>query len=245
MRHEEITYTIDSKIFKGYLVLPNVTYQHPWPAVLVAPAFWGRDDFACEKARALAALGYIAFVADMYGDAKVTTNPLEAGAWMTPLFKDRAELQKRIRAAFDQLISRHEVDKSKMGAIGFCFGGLGVLELLRSGAPVKGCVSFHGALADQMGGNKAKTVPIAKDIKGAFLALHGYKDPLVSNADLDKLEKELSAANIDWEINIYGLAAHAFTNPIANDPKTGMAYEPKTNARSWAAMKNFFEEMLS
>jgi dienelactone hydrolase len=241
----EIIYRIDSEVFKGYLALPDIAKQNPAPAVLIAHAWMGRDDFACEKARALAELGYIAFAADMYGQGKVVDNPEQAGALMMPLFENRSLLQKRIRAAFDVLSNRPEVDKTKIGAIGFCFGGMTVVELLRSGAPVKGVVSFHGVLADELHDHKAKTVPIAKDIQGALLVLHGYKDPLVSNDDLQKLEKEMSNANVDWQVHIYGTAKHAFTNPQAKDPKSGLYFDSKANDRSWHSMKYFLKEKLS
>lgn len=244
MTDKDIIYSIDSKEFKGYLALPKDSGRKPGPAILLAHAWMGRDRFVCEKARALADLGYVAFAADMYGEGKVVDNGDAAGALMRPLFEDRALLQKRIRVAFDQLASQPEVDKSKIGAIGFCFGGLTVVELLRSGAPVKGVVSFHGGIADEMNGHKAKTVPIAKDIKGALLLLHGYKDPLVSSNDLLKLEKELSDAKVDWEVDIYGLAAHGFTNPVAKDTNSGLYFEAKADARSWHKMKYFFDEIF-
>ena len=143
-------------------------------------------------------------------------------------------------AAYETLINQAGVDQSRIGAIGFCFGGLSVIELLRSGTPVKSVVSFHGVL----GNTGAKTVPIAKNIKGSILMLHGYEDPLVPINDVLNIQKEFNDAGVDWQMDIYGHTSHAFTNPQAHDTKKGLIYNEKINKRAWLAMKNFFEETL-
>ena len=149
-------------------------------------------------------------------------------------------MQKRIIASYETLIKQPGVDKSRIGAIGFCFGGLTVIELLRSGTPVKSVVSFHGVL----GNAGAKTVPIATNIKGSILILHGYDDPLESTSDVLNTQKEFNEAGIDWQMDIYGHTSHAFTNPQSHDIVKGLIYNEKANKRSWIAMKNFFEETL-
>ncbi len=244
MQHETTTYKIDDQSFKGYWVFPkgeNPQLQKR-PAILIAHAWMGQDHFVKQKAEEIAQLGYIGFAADMYGDGKVATNEKEAGNLMAPLFKDRSLLQKRIKAAFDHMREHPGVDQNKMGAIGFCFGGLTVIELLRSGADIKGVVSFHGVLGDKLGDLQAKTVPIASSIKGSLLILHGFDDPLDSSEEIAKKQKEFNSAGIDWQMNIYGHTAHAFTNPEAHDKSKGLNYNPQSAMRAWWSMIHFFSE---
>lgn len=243
MRNETIPYRINGQEFIGHLAVSDVI-EGKRPAIIIAHAWRGLDEFAQEKAKILAEMGYVAFAADLYGNGKVAKDDQESLALMMPLFLDRSMLQKRIAAAFD-VVSRHPlVETSKIGAIGFCFGGLTVIELLRSGAPVKGVVSFHGVLGNQIGDKKAKTVPIGSNIKGSLLILHGHDDPLASDADIKAIQKEMTDANVDWQMNIYGHTMHAFTNPIAQDPKGGKMYNPLSARRAWHAMDHFFEEIF-
>jgi dienelactone hydrolase len=245
MHQEEITYKIGSDSFKGFLALPDPDQARDGEAVLIAHAWMGLDDFAKEKARALAALGYVAFAADLYGNGKEVTTPEEAGALMMPLFKDRALLRQRVQAGFNTLAAQNGVKIDKIGAIGFCFGGMTVIELLRSGTPVKGVVSFHGILGNSVHGVEAKLEPLAKNIKGSLLILNGHEDPLNSQQDIQNIEREMTEAGIDWQINIYGQTSHAFTNPLVDNPKVGLVFNPKSNTRSWYAMRYFFAEILT
>jgi dienelactone hydrolase len=238
MKHEKVTYQIEGQSYSGYWVFP--TGEDPnlqqRPAIIVAHAWMGQDQFARQKAEALAELGYIAFAADLYGEGKATSKPEEAQHFMLPL------LQKRIRAVFDVVRQHPGVDPSNIGAIGFCFGGLTVIELLRSGADVKGVVSFHGVLGNKMGSVQAKTVPIAPSVKGSLLILHGYEDPLVSLEDIIHMQKELSEAKVDWQMNTYSNTSHAFTNPEAHDQEHGLIFQPLSSERAWWAMIHFFSE---
>lgn len=244
MKHQTVSYQIDGQPYSGYWALPSGEDPKVQrrPAIIIAHAWMGQDQFARQKADALAELGYIGFAADLYGEGKRPSNPEEAEKLMLPLFQDRALLQKRIRAAFDVVQKHPGVDPSNIGAIGFCFGGLTVIELLRSGAPVKGVVSFHGVLGNKMKSVQAKTVPIAKSIKGSLLILHGYEDPLVSLEDIVNMQKELSEAKVDWQMNIYSHTSHAFTNPAAHDKEHGLAFQPLSSERAWWSMIHFFSE---
>lgn len=244
MRKELFTYQAAGVESKGYLAYEK-TEGKKLPAIVIAPAWMGQDDFAREKAEALAKLGYVGFAADIYGEGKTADTPEKATALMTPLFLDRALLQRKIQAAVQAAASLPFVDSTRIGAIGYCFGGLTVIELLRSGTDVRGVVSFHGTLATKMGDKAAKTVPIAHNIKGALLILHGYEDPLVSLDDILNMQQEMNQAQVDWEMDIYGHTVHAFTNPQQHDSKTGLAFNAKSNARAWQAMKNFFEEVFN
>jgi dienelactone hydrolase len=114
------------------------------PAVLINHAWGGRDDFVAEKAKKIAESGYIGFALDRYGKGISGSSPEENAKLMQPFMADRGMLQKRIKAAFDTVKLMPWVDDNKIAAIGFCFGGLCVLDLARTGADLNGAVSFHG-----------------------------------------------------------------------------------------------------
>jgi len=209
----------------------------------VAHAWKGQDDFARQKAKELAALGYVGFAADIYGDGATATNDEDAKKLMLPLFTDRATLRKRIVAGFQALEKNEWVDQTKIAAIGFCFGGLTVIELIKSGVNLKGAVSFHGILGDTLGPIKAKLNPSPSVVKSSLLVLHGNDDPFVSESDIMNCKKEWSTLGLDWEIDIYSGTKHAFTNPEAMDEAGGMVFNPRSAARSWTRMCNFFQNL--
>jgi dienelactone hydrolase len=241
MYHETLEYSSAGTTFKGYLAYDD-SIQGKRPGIVIAHAWKGLDSFAKQKAIELAKLGYIALAADVYGNGQEAKDKAQAVELLTPLFKDRKLLQERIRAGFDTLQKHPLTDRANMGGIGFCFGGLTIIELFRSGAPLQGVVSFHGLLGKTMGTMTATTVPLAKDIKGSILILHGHEDPLVSEEDIESFQNEMTDHHIDWEMVIYGNTLHAFTNPEANDTSMGLIYNQLAEKRSWQAMRNFFEE---
>lgn len=240
---ETIHYQCNGVTLNGYLACTESSWAKR-PAIIVAHAWQGQDDFAQEKARDLAELGYVGFAADMYGNGQHVETSEEALKLMLPLFQDRKLLRERIIAAVDAVKSHHRVNPEAIGAIGFCFGGLTVIELLRSGAPVRGVASFHGLLGYTFGDYTAKKVPTAANVDGSLLILHGHKDPLVSAADIKSAQEDFTNAGIDWQMNTYGQAMHAFTNPQANDPSHGLMYNQEVAFRSWLAMCNFFEDIF-
>ncbi len=208
------------------------------PGVLVSHMWGGREPFVCDKARALAQMGYVGFALDMYGDARIGSGPDENARLMQPFLEDRALLQRRMLLALETIRSQPEVDDGQVAAIGFCFGGLCVLDLARTGAQLAGVVSFHGLLKPP--GNTA-----GKRIMAKVLVLHGHDDPMVPVEDVVALETELTTAGADWQIHVYGHTMHAFTNPKANDPGFGTVYNPVADRRSWLAMQNFFQETFN
>jgi dienelactone hydrolase len=234
MRTESIEYQEGTDVFDGFLAKPDAPSKHP--AVLVAHAWRGRDEFADERAKRLAELGYIGFAIDYYGKGKRAANDDEARALMMPLAKDRALLRRRLIAAVDAVRSRDDVDASKVAAIGFCFGGLCALDLARAGAPVAGVVAFHGLFFPA-------PIPNAK-ITAKVLALHGWDDPSVPPEAVVAFAKEMTDAGADWQLHGYGHTVHAFTNPQANARAEGKAYDAKADARSWTAMTNFLAELF-
>lgn len=208
------------------------------PAVLVSHAWCGRNDFVEEKAKQLAALGYVGFALDMYGKGILGTCVEENSALMQPFMEDRAKLQKRINAALNAVRLMPWVDDTKLAALGYCFGGLCVLDLARSGADIKGVVSLHGLL------NAPENVP-NKPVKAKVLALHGHDDPMAPVSLVHAFEQEMTSAGVDWQVHVYGNTMHAFTNPQANDPDFGTVYNRLADQRSWLSAQNFLSELFS
>jgi dienelactone hydrolase len=204
------------------------------PGVLVVHQWMGLTDYEKHRAEMLAQLGYVAFCADIYGKGIRPKDTKEAGAEATKYKSNRELLRRRVNAALEQLEKSELVDVSRVGAIGYCFGGTTVIELARSGAEIKGVVSFHGGL-------DSPTPVDGKNIKCKVLACHGADDPFVSAKDLAAFEDEMRQANVDWTLIKYGGAVHSFTQPSAgNDNSKGAAYNERADRRSWAAMKMFF-----
>ena len=235
MQKELIEYRDANTALEAFVVHDGSAVKKP--AVLVSHAWAGRSDFECKKAEALAELGYVGFAMDNYGKGVLGNSMEENSALMTPFIEDRAKLRQRLLAGLETASSLDFVDTGRIAAIGFCFGGLCVLDLARSGADVKGVVSFHGLFG------APENLPNGS-ITAKVLALHGHDDPMVPPESVLALETELSEAGADWQIHSYGNAAHAFTNPEANMPENGMMYNANADRRSWQAMKNFLAEIF-
>lgn len=216
----------------------------PLPGVIVAHAWRGQDEFARKQTIELAKLGFVALTLDIYGGAKHTSDPSEASKLMAPFFLDRKFLQERTKAGLEALKKHERVDPNKLGAIGYCFGGLVVYELFRSGVDVKGVVSFHAIFSIEREGQKAKVIPLSPNIKGSMLILHGHDDPFVSEEDLRRVQDEFTKAKVDWQLHTYGHTMHQFTNPEANTPQKGTQYNKASAHRSWQSMQNFFQEVF-
>lgn len=208
------------------------------PGVLIAHAWRGRSEFESGKARSLAELGYAGFAMDLYGKGVRGGSIEENRALMRPFMEDRALLQRRMRLALECLRSQEEVDAARTGAIGFCFGGLCVLDLARTGAGIGGVASFHGLLRPP--GNT-----LANTIRAKVLVLHGWDDPMATPDELVALGRELTSMGADWQIHAFGNAMHAFTNPQANDPGFGTVYQADADRRSWQLAQAFLAEVFA
>ncbi|MCQ8128912.1 dienelactone hydrolase family protein [Methylomonas rivi] len=208
------------------------------PTVLIHHAWAGRDALVADKAKKLAALGYLAFATDMYGKGVIGRSPEENGRLMQPFMQDRGKLQRRLHAALATVKLLPWADNARIAAMGFCFGGLCALDFARTGADLRGAVSFHGLLVPP--GN----IPNPQ-IKAKVLVLHGHDDPMAPPEQVLALQTELTRAGADWQMHIYGGTMHAFTNPVANDPAFGTVYQAAADKRSWRAMQNFFAEIFA
>ena len=234
---QPIEYPDGSAVLEGYLAYDDATTDQR-PGVLVVHEWKGLGPYAKHRAEQLAGLGYVAFAADMYGKG-VRAETHEEAAKLAGVYKsDRQLMRRRIKAALDVLAKHPLVDPSRLAAIGYCFGGTTVLELARSGAPVKGVVSFHGGL-------DTPDPADAKAITGRILVLHGASDPFVPAAQVAAFEQEMQAAGVRYRIIRYSGAVHSFTVPEAGeDPSTGMAYNADADQQSWQAMQDFLEDVL-
>lgn len=232
-----IEYRHGDTLLEGYFAWDD-SITGPRPAVAVSHAWAGRGEFEEQKAVRLAQLGYVAFAIDMYGKGVLGNGPEENTVLMTPFMENRALLQERIALGVATLREQPEADSEAVAAIGYCFGGLCVLDLARSGSDVRGVASFHGLFLPP--GNTA-----ANSITAKVLCLHGYEDPMAQPQSMLDLATELTAAGADWQVHAYGNTVHSFTNPAANDKAAGTAYDPAADRRSWAALTDFLQEVLA
>jgi dienelactone hydrolase len=231
-----IDYQDGELAFQGMLAWDE-SIAEPRPGVLVAHTIRGRSDFEEGKAALLAEMGYVGFAIDVYGRDAIGSAIEDCREKMDALRDDRVALQRRLLLAVQALRDQAEVDASRIAAIGYCFGGLCVLDIARTGEPVAGVVSFHG-LFDPPGNTAGNR------IQARILALHGWDDPLATPDQAVALARELTAMGADWQLHGYGNVRHAFTNPAA-DASTGVTvYNEPANRRSWAAAQYFLSELF-
>ena len=233
MKTEKITYQSGDNSFEGFLAQPEGDSN---PCVLIAHTWAGRDAFVEEKAKLLTELGYAAFAIDMYGDGKIGTSNEENAGMMQPLLDDREELARRALASLDAVSKIDSIDASKIVIMGYCFGGLVAMDLARTGADIKGAVSFHGFLA----GPENST----NEIKAKLLALHGDSDPMVGQDQIESFRQEMTSKKVDWQLHVFGGAMHSFTNPEANDPDFGAVYSKNADERSWKIFTDLLTELF-
>jgi dienelactone hydrolase len=238
MKTDYIEYQDGETTLEGYLAWDE-TASEQRPVVLIAHDWSGRRELVCGAAEAMVDLGYVGFALDLYGQGVFGKDGDTAGnsALMSPFVEDRALLRRRIQVALDTVRGFSNVDPSRVAAIGYCFGGMAVLELARSGADIEGVVSIHGLL-HQGDIDNAK-------ISSKVLCLHGHDDPMGPPDKVLAFEGEMSAAHVDWQVHVYGGAKHAFTNPQANDKELGTVYNALANQRAQRAIADFLAEIFA
>jgi len=236
MQQQFIEYSHGETVLEGFHA-HNAAAGEKRPGILIAHAWGGRDDFVLEKARTLAEHGYATFALDVYGKGVLGSGPEQNSALMGPFLADRALLRDRLCAGLDAFRTQPAVDATRIAIMGYCFGGLCAIDLARSGADIRGAVSFHGLFLPP----GLEPQPI----KARVLALHGYADPLVPPQQVVDFGTEMTAAGVDWQLHAYGGVLHAFTVPEANDLNLGALYDARANRRSWRAMLDFYEEIFA
>ena len=224
----------------GYFAAP--VQETPVAAVIVAPEWWGRNEYTEQRARELAEHGYAALAIDMYGDKKVTTESNQAYEWMMATFQQPETIVTRAEAALATLSAQPEVDAKRLAAIGFCYGGKVVLDLARANAPLRAVATFHANLSAQ------KPAQIGQ-VQAEILVLHGEEDSMVSLDDVATFKEEMHAANVTHEVIIFEGAKHGFSNPLADERAAAnnvdLAYSPEAEAQSLAAMYSLLQEHLA
>ncbi len=237
IRTQSFEYKHGDVVLEGFIAYDDAN-KGKRPGVVIFPSWIGPSDHERDAAKRLAAMGYVAMVADPYGKGIRPTPPKETRAEMDKYMGNRPLFRDRVNAALDVLKKNANVDVKKLAAIGYCFGGGAVLELGRSGADVAAIVSFHGSLSNPTPADAAK-------IKGRVLVLHGADDPAVPQKEVDAFQKEMREAKLDWQFVSYSGTVHSFTMPRAgNDNSRGSAYNERSDKRSWVAMQAFFKETL-
>lgn len=231
------TYELRGMAFDLYIAEP-ANLPHPLPAIFIAHAWDGLNAPIEKIARRVARLGYVAVAVDAYGKG-MRGNPLGDNSHLIdPLLKDRRGLRDRLQAGYAAIKDIDTVDATRIGAIGYCFGGLCTLDLARSVPPnLKGVVSFHGGLAGH-------TLKETRPIEAAILIEHGWDDPLAPPDDFFAFAREMDERNADWQAHVHGGALHAFTFEAANMPEKGLQYHEAAARRSWQSMITFFDEIF-
>jgi dienelactone hydrolase len=237
MQARTLSYEADGAHMIGYFAVDE-TRGSGRPAVLVAPEAPGLDDMNRERCQRLAKLGYAAFALDFHGNGEIIGDREQMMARLGVFMADPLRTRARAQAALAVLSAQPEVDKNRIAAIGYCFGGTIALELARSGADIKAAVGFHAGLGTARPQD-------AKNIRAKVLICNGAIDPIVPVEQRTAFEQEMEAGGVDWQLHLYGGAGHAFTRPgIEAAGMPGFAYHKNADQRSWQAMLHLFAEAL-
>ncbi len=239
LKEEMVSYKLDSSTRNNFVVYDE-NIEGKRPMVLVVHEWWGLNEYAKMRARELAKLGYIAMAVDMYGDGKMGDDPTAALNLATPFYMKPETAKPIFDAAVNKLKEYSQADASKIGAIGYCFGGAQVLNLAKLGQDLKGVVSFHGNLT---------VVPANKDLlKAQVLVCHGGADPFVPQTEVDLFKKQMDSIGAKYTLKVYEGATHAFTNPNATAMgekfKMPIKYDAAADSASWKDMKDFFHKLF-
>lgn len=238
MKTEEVSYNIDGKNYKSFVAY-NENSTEPKPVVMILPEWWGLTDYAKDRAKQLAELGYFAMAVDLYGDGKVVDNPTDAQKLTEPFYKIPVNAKMIFDVAKGQILKFDQADYNKIAVIGYCFGGAQALNMGRQESDLKGVVSFHGNL---MTGIKPK------NNKVPLLICNGADDSFVPPEEIAAFKKEMDSANVKYTFIDYPNAVHSFTNPASTElgKKFDMkvVYNKEADEKSWNDMKNFLKEIF-
>lgn len=235
----EVNYTTDTMHCRGYIAYDE-NRKGKLPIVVVVHEWWGLTDYVKTRAKQLAALGYFAIDADMFGEGRIAATPAEAMAFTKPYYANPALAKTRLDAAIAKAKTFRQADSSKVAAIGYCYGGFVVLNAAKLGEAVKGTVSFHGDLSG--------VTPKKGLIQGDILVCQGADDQFVPEKARAAFKKSMDSVGAHYTFIQYAGATHAFTNPEA----TGLgkkfnlpiAYNAAADSASWNDMKSFFASVF-
>lgn len=230
------TVSYDNNKFEGYLAMPK-KIDHSKPAILMIHNWMGVTEETKFQANRFAEQGYVVFAADIYGKGQRPKDQSEAGKFAGKYKRDRKLFRQNLNTGLDFLKTLDHVDSKNLVVAGYCFGGTGAIELARSGAAVKGAISFHGGL-------DSPTPKDGKKIKAKILALHGNDDPFVPAKDLAAFEKEMKKYKVNYNLIKYPNAVHSFTDKGAgNDNSKGAAYNAEADKKSFAEALSFLQNL--
>ena len=238
IKEEKINYEIDGTNYDGYVYYNN-EQKGKRPGILVVHEWWGLNAYSRRRARQLAELGYISIAVDVFGNGQTADDPTSAQNLAMPFYKNPALAKKLLDPAIDLLKTYPQTDETKIGAIGYCFGGFVVLNAAKLGADLKGAVSFHGGL----GGVK----PEKNLLNAKILVCHGAEDPM-ANPDVEEFKEGMDNVEAEYTFKVYPEATHAFSNPnaTAKGEKFNMPikYNEAADKASWNDMKEFFKSIF-
>lgn len=243
VKTETLIYNSNGDTMEGFLAYDessqNSSAQSKLrPGILVVHDWMGLGSFTKNKATELAGQGFIVLAVDVYGQGLRPKNADEAAQFAGKFKNNRTLFRAHLRAAYDKLLTKKNIDPNKIAVMGYCFGGTGALELARSGAKLAGTISFHGGLSNP-------TPPDASKIQGRVLILHGADDPHVPPTEVISFQEEMKKAQIKFDFISYPGAMHAFAVPSAGtNIKSGVAYNAEADKKSWLAFENFLKEIF-
>ena len=240
IKTEEVVYRVGDQEFTGYLAYDSAL-EGKRPGVLVLHEWWGHNEHARDRARALAELGYTGFALDMYGTDKLADNPDDARGHMNALMTVPGQVKERFDAAYAMLNRHPTVDGERMAALGYCMGGSIVLNMVRAGADLDAVATFHAGLGTQQPATPGS-------IKAPLKVFNGAADPFVPRDQVTAFKAEMEAAGASLEFFDYPGVLHSFTNPAADGfgQEFGMPlkYDAEADRDSWSRTEEFLRERL-
>ena len=231
---EQVSYLDRGTVLTGWLARP---VGPPRGAIVVFPTIANVNPAMERRARMLADAGFVAFIADFYGE------PVESFEASRPLAEklrgDVDHYRARLAAGVAALRGHEAAQGLTIAAIGYCMGGQAVLELAREGEDLAFVASFHGILSTD------RPATAATPIGTRALICHGDADPLVPREQVLAFWDEMDVAGANWHFHSYGGVKHGFTDP-ASDARglPTVAYDASADRQSWAALMAFADEVF-
>lgn len=235
---DSVSWQLNGNTFIGFIYFDS-TNKNKKPAILVVPEWWGLNDYAENRAKQLASLGYISMAVDMYGNGQTAATPEEAQTLSTPFYENPKLTKTVLDGAIQKIKSFSQTDTSEVAAIGYCYGGYVVLNAAKLGADLKGVISVHGGLEG--------VTPDKNLLKAKILICHGGADSF-ENPNISNFKKQMDSIGADYTFIIYPDATHAFSNPDATEigKKFNMPirYNAAADSASWKDIQSFLKKLF-